>query len=124
MGGNLNTMTGVWGSPYMPEIKAGNILLIEDSLKDIATVEKLFAFLKVNEVYDKIGALLLGKHEIFDDKGLGRTPLDVLREVLAGQNLPMVSQFDCAHTHPMMTLPIGADLEIDFDQENLTVYFS
>ena len=41
IGGNLNTMWSIWGSPYMPSIQEGDILLIEDSLKSIATVERL-----------------------------------------------------------------------------------
>jgi muramoyltetrapeptide carboxypeptidase len=32
IGGNLNTMEGFFGTEYMPEIKTGDILLIEDSL--------------------------------------------------------------------------------------------
>ena len=121
IGGNLNTMTGVWGSQFMPTIEHGDILLVEDSLKDIATVEKLFAFLKLNGVFDRIGALLLGKHELFDDKGVGRTPRMVLEEILDGMQLPIVSRFDCAHTHPMLTLPLGGEVEIDFDREVIEV---
>ena len=39
IGGNLNTMQGIWGTKYFPEITDGTILMIEDSLKDAATVE-------------------------------------------------------------------------------------
>lgn len=38
IGGNLNAMNGFWGSPYMPELKKGDLLLIEDSMKDAAQV--------------------------------------------------------------------------------------
>ncbi|TQP69106.1 microcin immunity protein, partial [Vibrio cholerae] len=31
--------------------------------------------------------MILGKHELFDNKGTGRTPLDVLIEVLADKNV-------------------------------------
>ena len=41
--GNLNTMEGFWASEYFPEIRKGDILLIEDSLKDAATIERSFA---------------------------------------------------------------------------------
>lgn len=54
IGGNLNTIQGIWGSKYMPEIKDGDILFIEDSLKDIATIERSVSLLKVNGVFDKI----------------------------------------------------------------------
>lgn len=115
IGGNLNTMAAIWGSTYMPDIKDGDILLLEDSLKDIETVERLFAMLKLNNVFDKVSAIVLGKHELFKNGETGRTPMDVLTEVLNGQNVPIVEDFDCAHTHPMLTLPIGCQIRIDFE---------
>ena len=117
MGGNLNTLWGIWGSPYAPEIKCGDILFIEDSLKSIATVERLFAFLHLNGVFERVSAVLLGKHELFKDSGTGRTPFDVLTEVLNGRDLPVVNGFDCSHTHPMLTVPIGLEVAVDFDNE-------
>ena len=121
IGGNLNTLWCIWGSPYMPAIRDGDVLLIEDSLKHIATVERLFVFLKLNGIFDRVSAILLGKHELFDDGGSGRSPIDVLREVLAGQEVPIVDGFDCCHTHPMMTMPLGVRVTIDFDKEQVKV---
>jgi len=122
IGGNLNTMWSIWGSPYMPLIRKGDILFIEDSMKSISTVERLFVFLKINGVLDRVAALLLGKHELFDDQGTGRSPLDVLKEVLDGQELPIVDGFDCCHTHPMLTLPIGLQVSVDFDHKAVSVH--
>lgn len=121
IGGNLNTLSGIWGSPYMPEILQGDILFIEDSLKDIATVERSFAMLKLNGIFNHVSAILLGKHELFDDAGTGRQPSDVLLEVLNGQEIPLIDGFDCCHTHPMLTLPLGASLAIDFDNQQIDV---
>jgi len=119
IGGNLNTITSIWGSSYMPNIIAGDILFIEDSLKDIATVERLFIFLKLNNVFDTVSGIILGKHELFDDNGTGRTPFDVLKEILNEQFIPIINNFDCCHTHPMFTLPIGGCIEIDFDNKQV-----
>lgn len=121
IGGNLNTMQGFWGSPYMPTIKRGDILFIEDSLKTASTVERGFSFLKVNGVFDTIGGIVLGKHELFDDESTNRTPLDILLEVLNGQNLPILSDYDACHTHPMITLPIGAMVELNTMAGKLTL---
>ena len=82
IGGNLNTMQGIWGTPYMPEILPGDILFIEDSLKDAADVERSFSLLKLSGVFDRIGGLVLGKHEKFDDLGTGRMPYEILSEVM------------------------------------------
>jgi len=121
IGGNLNTIWSIWGSPYMPTIVEGDVLLIEDSLKSIATVERLFSFLKVNGIFERICAIILGKHEKFDADGSGRAPIDVLQEVLNGQELPIVNGFDCCHTHPMVTMPLGVRVSVDFDNEQVRV---
>ena len=105
----------------MPPIQTGDILFIEDSLKDAATVERSFAMLKVNQVFDKVSAIILGKHEIFDDKGTGLKPSDILLEVLNGQQLPILAEFDCSHTHPMFTLPLGVEVEVDATHKRVSV---
>lgn len=121
IGGNLNTIQGIWGSEYMPKIEEGDILFIEDSLKDAATIERSFSFLEVNGVFDKISGIILGKHELFDDLKTGRKPYEILLEVLGDRKLPFIAEFDCCHTHPMMTLPIGSQIELDATNKKVTI---
>lgn len=113
IGGNLNTMQGFFGTEYMPEIKEGDILLIEDSLKDAATIERSFSLMKLAGVFDRVGGIILGKHEKFDDNGTGRKPYEILQEVLGETKVPFLAEFDCCHTHPMLTMPIGCMVELD-----------
>lgn len=121
IGGNLNTMEGFFGTDYMPEIRAGDILLLEDSLKDACTLERSFSLLKLAGVFEKIGGILLGKHEGFDDNGTGRRPHEILLEVLEGCHIPFLAEFDCCHTHPMLTLPIGCQVELDATNQRVTL---
>ncbi|HHK5533122.1 TPA: S66 peptidase family protein [Bacillus mobilis] len=120
IGGNLNTIEGIWGSPYMPSIQDGDILFIEDSSKNAATIERSFSFLKINGVFDKVSGILLGKHEQFDDCGTNRKPYEILLEVLQNQSIPLLADFDCCHTHPMITMPIG--LQVNMDATNKTIH--
>lgn len=121
IGGNLNTMQGIWGSPYMPEIWEGDILFIEDCLKDMATVERSFSLLKVNGVLDRVGGIVLGKHELFDDLGTGKKHWDFLMEVIGQPRCPILAEFDCCHTHPMLTMPLGCQAELDADAQTVTL---
>jgi len=121
IGGNLNTIQGIWGSKYMPEIKDGDILFIEDSLKDAATIERSFSFLKVNGVFDRVSGIILGKHELFNDLNTARKPYEILLEVLEDKELPFIADFDCCHTHPMMTLPIGCEIELNATEKKVTI---
>jgi len=119
--GNLNTFEGIWGSPYMPQIKQGDILLIEDSFKDAATVERSFSHLKICGVFDKLAGLILGKHEKFDDKKTGRKPYQILMEVVGELKIPTLAEYDCCHTHPMITLPIGCIATLDATNQTITI---
>ncbi|MGF1691057.1 S66 family peptidase [Photobacterium kagoshimensis] len=121
IGGNQNTMMAITGSPYMPDIQKGDILLVEDCLSDIATLERTTAQLKIAGVFDRVSAIILGKHELFKDQGTGRQPIDVYREVLNGQPMPIINGFDSCHTHPMLTMPIGGTVKLDFDQNTVEI---
>lgn len=121
IGGNLNTMEGFFGTEYMPEIREGDILLIEDSLKDACTVERSFSLLKLAGVLDRVGGIILGKHEKFDDNGTGRRPYEILLEVLGDTKVPLLAEFDCCHTHPMLTMPIGCQVELNATEKRVTL---
>lgn len=117
--GNLNTMSGIWGSEFYPKIQEGDILFIEDSLLNAATVERSFSFLKINNVFDKISGLILGKHELFDDQRTGKKSYQILEEILDNYNFPFLADVDCSHTHPMFTIPIGARVYLDADLQKI-----
>lgn len=121
IGGNLNTMQGIWNTEYMPEIKIGDILFIEDSFLDAATIERSFSLLKISGVLDRIGGLILGKHEQFNDLETGRKPYEILQEVMGDVQYPVLAQFDCCHTHPMLTIPIGCMAELDAADQTVTI---
>lgn len=121
IGGNLNTMEGFFGTEYMPEIQEGDILLLEDSLKDACTIERSFSLLKLAGVLDKVGGIILGKHEHFDDNGTGKQPYEILLEVLNGRQIPILADFDCCHTHPMFTVPIGCQVKLNATEQEVTL---
>ncbi len=120
IGGNTNTMHGFMGTPYFPEIQEGDILLIEDTSKSPAVMEKNFAMLKLHGVFDKVAGIILGKHENYDDEGTGRTSLDLLLEQLDGAEIPILADIDCCHTHPMFPLAIGKKVSMDTIHKTIT----
>ena len=113
IGGNVNAMYGFIGTPYFPEILEGDILLVEDCLKNAAIVEKNFAMLKLHGVFNKVKGIILGKHECYDDLGTGRQPYDILLEQLDGIEIPLLAEVDICHTHPMHPIAIGKRVKLD-----------
>lgn len=78
IGGNLNTLEGIFGTGYMPEIRNGDILLIEDTGLNPQEIERPFSLLLCAGVFDRVSGIILGKHELYDDMGTGRKPYEVL----------------------------------------------
>lgn len=121
LGGNLNTISGMLGSPYMPKFQKGDILFLEDTEKFAAHAERYFTMLKLCGVFDQVSGILLGKHRKFDDQGTGKTWAEILLEVLDGQKLPILADIDCCHTIPMLTLPIGGTIRMDAGKQEITI---
>lgn len=121
LGGNLNALTGLMGTPYLPEFRQGDILFLEDTEKFAAHAERYFSLLKLRGVLDKAGGILLGKHRQFDDQGTGKAWADILLEVLDGRQVPILADVDCCHTVPMLTLPIGGKVRLDAGRRSVAV---
>ncbi len=118
---NLNTLLGFMASEYMPDIMEGDILLIEDKNLDAETVEWEFSMLKVSGVFDKISGLILGKHIDFNDRGTGKKHYQILQEVMGKVEFPVLSEFDCSHSMPMLTIPIGCKARLDATKKQVTL---
>jgi Uncharacterized proteins, homologs of microcin C7 resistance protein MccF len=118
---NLNTLMGFMASEYMPEIVKGDILLIEDKNLDAETLEKEFSMLKVCGVFDKLGGLIISKHIDFNDRNTGKKHYEILCEVMGNVDFPILSEFDCSHSMPMLTMPIGCKIKLDATNKQVTL---
>ena len=48
-------------------------------------------------------------------------PYEILQEVMGDVDFPVLAEFDCCHTHPMLTVPIGAKVRLDADAQTVTL---
>ena len=119
IGGNLNALDGIWGSPYMPEICDGDILYLEEKRKTPEQIEHAISHLELCGVFSKIGGLVFGKCQDYSPKGTGLTFWEATMETLDKYNFPILAEFDCGHTKPMHTLPIGCRVELDSEKKQL-----
>lgn len=121
IGGNLDTLYGIWGSEYMPEIRQGDILFLEENRGTPEKTERALSHLKLCGVFEKIGGLVLGKSADYRPGRSGEKFYEPAMEILGGYDFPVLAEFDCAHTKPMHTLPIGCTVELDADKKRLSL---
>lgn len=119
IGGNLSTLCSLIGSPYMPEIRDGDILFLEEIGGSPDFCERFYSQLALNGIFNKIGGLILGKHKGYDSLGTQYSEIQILLEVLRERRFPILADFDCGHTVPILTLPIGRTARMDADKQRI-----
>ncbi|MCP4021591.1 MAG: LD-carboxypeptidase [Desulfobacteraceae bacterium] len=122
LGGTLNALSTILGTQYMPQMDEDTILFIEDTTKTAAYVERLFALLKTHGIFEKIAGIILGKHEQYDDQNTGKRPHDLLLEMADDIDIPILAEFDCCHTHPCFTLPLGKKIRLDATEQAVSIW--
>jgi muramoyltetrapeptide carboxypeptidase LdcA involved in peptidoglycan recycling len=118
IGGNLNTMQGFIGTAFFPAVD-GAVFFVEDSLQGLSSVERSLAMLRLHGVFDRIGGLVVGKPELLDREGAPFDLDELLLEVTAGYDFPILAGVDLGHTAPMTTLPIGVSCRLDADDGSI-----
>lgn len=114
IGGNLSVLSGIVGSPYLPNMK-GAILFLEDTGENIYRLDRLMTHLKIAGVFDKLAGFIFGQCPgCTPDADYGSLTLE---EVIWGhiQPLKIPAYYGAAigHVENIVTLPIGLDVEID-----------
>ncbi|MCR5123118.1 MAG: LD-carboxypeptidase [Ruminococcus sp.] len=119
IGGNLYTIGNIWGTPFMPEIRSGDILFIEDTEEWACGVERTLAQLKISGVFDMIGGLIIGKCRHFEHYGTEKTYYEFIYDYLDRLNYPVLAECDFSHCAPMLTIPIGISAVLDADAKTI-----
>ncbi|HPG61321.1 MAG TPA: LD-carboxypeptidase [Casimicrobium sp.] len=125
-GTNLCVLTHLIGTPYMPQVDNG-ILVLEDVGEAPYRVERMFWQLKHAGILDRQRAIILGA---FTDCGAPagmRYPysmteaIETLREIAP---CPVLTGFPFGHIPSKVTLPIGAPARLEMSGTNYTLSVS
>jgi muramoyltetrapeptide carboxypeptidase len=115
---NLATLCRNAGTPHFPEL-AGVVLLVEEMDAPLAREEANLRQLQLIGAFEELAGLIVGKPERFDAQGAPFGYHDLVREVVGRRRYPVVVDFDCGHTHPMITLaqrtPISLTATDEYD---------
>ncbi|MBI5732975.1 LD-carboxypeptidase [Candidatus Jorgensenbacteria bacterium] len=123
VGGNLNVMLGLIGTPYEPKWD-GKILFWEEVDETIEGIDNYLWRLRIAKVFKKIEGMVVGKITNLqpideDDRekwaSLERPPVveDIILKATEGFNFPILYGVDFGHDVTSLTLPIGANALLD-----------
>ena len=116
MGGNLAVLCGLLGTPYFPDLK-GKILLLEDIGEPLYKIDRMLMQLKLPGIFEKVSGILFGEFTSVVESDNPEvnllTPVDVIKELTEGLNIPVGYGFASSHSAQKATLPLGARYNFD-----------
>lgn len=117
--GNLDTIIGIMGTSYMPEISKGTILVLDEVIESFERFERNLTTLKLYGVFERISGLVVSKFEQLEKHGTIDNIKKILLTTLENIDIPILLQFDCGHTHPSFIIPIGEKGTLDLSDSDV-----
>ena len=121
-GGNLQTFTMLMDEEGFFDLE-GAILFLEEEGLSTDWYERYLVEIERNGIFKKINGLIFGKPSgSFKDSGGEKRSLhNLFEEISQKYNLPILANIDCGHTKPLLSFPLGVDVEIDTNNNTIFI---
>lgn len=116
IGGNLNTLCHMLGTPFMPNFNH-HILLLEDRGEAHYRIDRMLSQMKLAGSFENIAGLALGS---FEECGALDGVYQIFQEHFQEFHIPILAGFDIGHGKQNMTIPFGVDATLDADKQILS----
>ena len=124
IGGNLSLIISTIGTPY--DLNTDNkILFLEDVGEELEGIDSHLCHLKLAGKLAKVKGIIFGKMEdCMDFSGAKYSIKDVLSDLLADLNIPIVYGFPSGHRTGgvlNLTLPLGVSVTLESEKEKIII---
>jgi muramoyltetrapeptide carboxypeptidase len=125
-GGLLNRLVQLQATPFAlpPERFDGAVLFWEEVQRPVSRIWCDLHTLRLSGVLDRIAGMVVGiPSEVTPyESGGDRVGLrDVVLDVLAQRDIPVLAQVDFGHNSPNLPLPLGIRADVDADNRTLSL---
>ncbi len=121
LGGNIRCLLKLAGTSYWPDF-TGSILFLEAYIISPSGCHTAFHQLKQMGVFDQINGVIIGYIDSMQkDSGIGPFMEEILREVTADYDFPILKINDFGHNCPNTILPVGGEARMDADAQFLEI---
>ncbi len=110
VGGNQCTLNLLQGTEFMPNLAGAILFLEDDDEAHVATIDRDLQSIIHQPAFDQVRGLVFGRFQV--KTGMTR---GLLTEIIRSKNeltrMPVLGNVDFGHTTPMVTFPIGGEVE-------------
>ena len=124
VGGNLSILYSLFGSPSAIDCN-DKILFIEDLDEYLYHIDRMMMNLKRNGCLESIKGILVGGMTKMRDNDIpwGKDALQIIQDVTAKYNVPIIYNFPAGHIKDNRALPFGSQISITVTAECSKVVF-
>jgi muramoyltetrapeptide carboxypeptidase len=116
--GNLNTLTKLIGTPYLFDMNDAIFFLEDDDCEFPATIQRMLLQLRQAGLLNGVRGFIFGRFQ--KKSGVTEEKIKNIFEVLyESVTVPVIMGVDFGHTDPMISLPIGSDVEVDTEKKEI-----
>jgi muramoyltetrapeptide carboxypeptidase len=120
VGGNLAVLAALCGTPYMPDLSDG-ILILEDINEPIYRVDRMFEQLKLSGVLNGCRAIAFGQCTGCGEETSVPSFDDILGDLAHSLGIPCLAGIPIGHIPEQWTIPLGAMAALDTAARRLSV---
>ncbi len=117
---NLTVLTRMAGTPYFPDLRS-KILLIEEVNEPIYKIDLMLQQLKQQPYFSKLRGIIFGQFTNIKADAEDGTLDECLNDFLYHTKLPAIADFNFGHTTSRHVLPIGAEVEMNTELNELKI---
>ncbi len=112
VGGNLSLIDVMIGTPYQLDFN-NKILLIEEINEEVYQVDRMLQKLRLSGILSVLKGIIIGgiTYKKAENKEYGY--YELFKEILEPLNIPVLYGLPIGHVTPRLTIPIGAEVEIN-----------
>jgi muramoyltetrapeptide carboxypeptidase len=118
VGGNLNILVSLLGTPYEPDFH-GKLLFLETYGQDTYALDRHLSHLWLAGCFQQVTGVIFGQFEACEE--IGFTLHEILAERVRSLKIPSLYGLRFGHLEEFTTIPIGCEAELDVEAGTLTL---
>jgi muramoyltetrapeptide carboxypeptidase len=111
VGGNLGTLSLLFGTEYMPDLKDSILFIEDDDCEQFNEFDRLLQSLVHQPGFDEVRGIVLGRFQTASQMN-NALILELFKTRKEFKNMPVIANVDFGHTSPMITYPVGGSVRM------------
>lgn len=122
LGGCLSLICCLLGTPFLPDFR-GAILFLEDVGEEPYRIDRMLNQLRLAGILNDVNGIVFGQFPdcVPKSDAPSLSVPQLILELIANLNVPVIADFPYGHVDPKYTLPIGVEVLLDADAGSIEI---